>query len=210
MALDPLRGTLDLVWSRRHERPHPTSLIPHGPIVAEAQKGALERIGEWVAANRITTAGPTGPRVTSSFARVRGPANPAGSSLVHAGEPVDSAARRLIRSLDETVLPVQGPPGAGKTYVGAEMILELVRAGRRVGITAFTHRALTNLLDEVLAHARDAGTTVRAIRKLEKGERAGPCLGLRTTRSPTRTSTDELTSGAASGRGGHHLALGAT
>ncbi len=196
VALDPLRGTLDLVWSRRHERPHPTSLIPHGPIVAEAQKGALERIGEWVAANRITTAGPY--RAARDFLLRTGPraGQSGGMSLVHAGEPVDTAARRLIRSLDETVLPVQGPPGAGKTYVGAEMILELVRAGRRVGITAFTHRALTNLLDEVLAHARDAGTTVRAIRKLEKGEEPDPAWGYATTRS-NQDVADELTSGAA-------------
>jgi uncharacterized protein len=68
------------------------------------------------------------------------------------------------------VLPVQGPPGSGKTYTGAEMILALIRDGRRVGITAFTHRALTNLLDEVLDHADRHGMRVRAVRKLESGE----------------------------------------
>jgi predicted RecB family nuclease len=196
VALDPLRGTLDLQWSRHHERPHPTSLIPHGPIVAEAQKGALERIGEWVAANGMAATGPY--RAARAFLLGDGPraGQLSGTSLVVPTEPVDVAARRIIRSLDETVLPVQGPPGAGKTYIGAEMILELVRSGRRVGITAFTHRALTNLLDEVLAHAHDAGATVRAIRKLEKGEEPDPAWTYATTRSNQDVAND-LASGAA-------------
>lgn len=196
VALDPLRGTLDLQWSRRNPRPHPTSLIPHGPIVAEAQKGALERIGEWVAANGIAATGAY--RAARDFLLRGAPraGQPAGAPLVASGERVDLAARRLIRSLDGTVLPVQGPPGAGKTYVGAEMILELVRAGRQVGITAFTHRALTNLLDEVLAHAAEVGTPVRAIRKLENGEEPDPAWGYSTTSSNDDVA-NELASGAA-------------
>ncbi|HEX6473767.1 MAG TPA: ATP-binding protein, partial [Candidatus Limnocylindria bacterium] len=86
------------------------------------------------------------------------------------GEPIQEAAREVVRRLDESVLPVQGPPGAGKTYIGAEMILSLVAAGRKVGIVAFTHRALTNLLNEVLEHAARQGAHVSAIRKLESNE----------------------------------------
>ena len=35
--------------------------------------------------------------------------------------------------LDQTTLPIQGPPGSGKTYTGARMILTLLAEGRRVG-----------------------------------------------------------------------------
>ncbi len=193
--LDPLHGTLDLQWSRRTERPHPTSLIPHGPIIADAQKGALERIGAWVAANHLSGPGPY--RAARDFLLRLAPrtGQPAGGALT-SDEPIDVAARRLIRSLDQTVLPVQGPPGAGKTYVGAEMILDLVRAGKRVGITAFTHRALTNLLDEVLVHARSSGTPVRAVRKLENGEQPDPAWGYAAARS-NQDVADDLASGAA-------------
>jgi uncharacterized protein len=76
------------------------------------------------------------------------------------------------------------------------MILELVRSGRRVGITAFTHRALTNLLDEVLAHAGRTGMPVRAIRKLENGEEPDPAWGYATTRSNQDVASD-LATGAA-------------
>ena len=74
------------------------------------------------------------------------------------------------------MLPVQGPPGSGKTYIGAEMILSLVAAGKKVGIVAFTHRALTNLLNEVLEHAARQRLHA-AIRKLESNEKPdGPAL----------------------------------
>ncbi|TME30655.1 MAG: TM0106 family RecB-like putative nuclease [Chloroflexi bacterium] len=170
MALDALHGTLDLQWGLRHPRPHPTSLIPSQPINAKAQKDALERIGEWVRDNGVEGPGPY--RAARDFLLRRPPraGQADGTDLVPPGTPVEGTALRLVRQLDDTVLPVQGPPGAGKTYLGAEMILELVRAGRQVAITAFTHRALTNLLDTVLDHAQRQGLPVRAVRKIENDE----------------------------------------
>jgi predicted RecB family nuclease len=170
VALDALHGTLDLQWSANHERPHPTSLIPHQPFEARPQKEALERIGVWVRDHGMLGGGPY--RAARDFLLRRPPlaGQADGTELVPPGESTDRVARRLILQLDDTVLPIQGPPGSGKTYLGAEMILELIQAGRQVGITAFTHRALTNLLDTVLAHAEAKGISVRAVRKIEGDE----------------------------------------
>jgi superfamily II DNA or RNA helicase len=52
---------------------------------------------------------------------------------------------RIVNELDETVLAIQGPPGAGKTYTGARMICEAVRRGLRVGVTAVSHKVIRNL-----------------------------------------------------------------
>jgi hypothetical protein len=41
---------------------------------------------------------------------------------------------------------IQGPPGSGKTYTGAQLILSLLHAGHRVGVTANSHKAIHNLL----------------------------------------------------------------
>ena len=50
---------------------------------------------------------------------------------------------------------MQGPPGAGKTFTGARMICELVRRGKKVGITAVGHKVIHHLLEEVVDAARE-------------------------------------------------------
>ena len=79
----------------------------------------------------------------------------------------DETADRLRGSsggttLDRTTLAIQGPPGAGKTYIGAQMIRALVRAGKRVGVTAGSHKVIRNLLDAVRTQERDAGAPLAA------------------------------------------------
>ena len=65
---------------------------------------------------------------------------------------------------------MQGPPGAGKTYTAARAILGLVADGRKVGITAFTHSAIGNLVRAVIEAAEDACTPVRIVQKISKDE----------------------------------------
>lgn len=168
VELDALHGTLDLEWGVRAPRPHPTSLIPKKPLVATEQKGALERLALRVDASGLRGDGPL--QASREFLLGLPPraGQPVGAALVQPGEDSNAAARRLAVVLDQTTLPIQGPPGSGKTFTGAQMILELVRAGRQVGIVAFTHHAIENLLDEVMAHAAKARQTISAIRKVDK------------------------------------------
>lgn len=42
-----------------------------------------------------------------------------------------NAAVRLCAHLAGGILPIQGPPGAGKTFSGAHMICELARLGKK-------------------------------------------------------------------------------
>jgi uncharacterized protein len=64
---------------------------------------------------------------------------------------------RLCRELNGGVLPVQGPPGSGKTSNGARAILELVAAGKKVGVTAVSHKVIDKLLGAVREAAAKAG-----------------------------------------------------
>jgi len=68
------------------------------------------------------------------------------------GDAVDAEvldARRLGFDLDRGVLPIQGPPGTGKTFTGAHMILELVKAGKKIGVSAVSHEVIRNVLRTV-------------------------------------------------------------
>ena len=64
------------------------------------------------------------------------------------GEEVLQAAKRVCNDLDGGVLPVQGPPGSGKTFLGARAIAELART-KKVGVTAVSHKVIDNLLAEI-------------------------------------------------------------
>ena len=79
-------------------------------------------------------------------------------------------AQRLGFELDHGVLPIQGPPGTGKTFTGAHMILELLKAGKKIGVSAVSHEAIRNLLRDVCElaeHARARGFQVPAQRQSE-------------------------------------------
>src|SRR5207245_4324755 len=79
-------------------------------------------------------------------------------------------AQRVVVDLDETVLPIQGPPGSGKTHTGAQLICKLVRRGKKVGVMADSHKVIRKLLDDVVCAAKDR-VAVSCVQKVtEKGE----------------------------------------
>ena len=77
--------------------------------------------------------------------------------------------RALTAALDQSYLFIQGPPGTGKTWTGARLITELMRRGRRVGVTATSHKAIHNLLDEVERAAAEEGLRFRGLKKASAG-----------------------------------------
>ncbi len=95
------------------------------------------------------------PPAIDDFLRRRPPTIPGFSSanLVQEGEEPLDAAIRLASAMDGGCLSIQGPPGCGKTYASAKVILALVRQGKRVGIAANSHKAVLNLMRECVAQA---------------------------------------------------------
>ena len=58
---------------------------------------------------------------------------------------IEEASNHAL-NLNHSVLCLQGPPGSGKTYTAAHIILNLVQKGKRVGVTSNSHKAVLNLL----------------------------------------------------------------
>ena len=75
--------------------------------------------------------------------------------------------------LDRSFVPIQGPPGTGKTFTGAHVIHTLVKAGKRVGVTAMSHPAIDNLIEAVVERFAQEGDELRAVRKAKKGSVSG-------------------------------------
>ena len=76
------------------------------------------------------------------------------------GDPKE-VATKLAFDLDNSVLPIQGPPGAGKTFVGSHMIVALARARKRIGVTAVSHKVILNLLSSVREQSKIGKGVVR-------------------------------------------------
>ena len=156
VAIDIAAGTIDL---KRTGGPHPKALIPGKPYGSEPMRSSLLRLADHVISNGMEADGPYGAarelilgrRPTVDGDDGTGPlANPE-------EEPLD-AAIRIAQGLKGTFLAIQGPPGTGKTWTAARMIVALVRAGRRIGVTAQSHKVIGNLLEAV---DKAGGGTVR-------------------------------------------------
>ena len=90
---------------------------------------------------------------------------------MQAGERAKDVALLLAPRLNNTYLAIQGPPGSGKTTIGAELIIDLVKDGKRVGITANSHKVIGNLLDKTMGEARRRGHVVHAMQKADERDR---------------------------------------
>jgi predicted RecB family nuclease len=167
VALDPAAGTLDIRRGRNNPAPHPTSIVPEMVIQTKELQSSLLRLGEWVAEHGIEGAGPH--RAARELLLRRPPRLGQEQGMPLAGaEPAE--LRRLVLALDGSCLAVQGPPGSGKTTTGAQMILDLVAVGRRVGVTANSHHVIGNLLDAVARAAAARGVDVRLGQKPGAGD----------------------------------------
>lgn len=93
-----------------------------------------------------------------------------GESLVQPPEGIVAATTRIVANLDESYLFIQGPPGAGKTYTGSHVIVDLLRAGNRVAVSSNSHKAINNLLHAVERVAIEQGGSFKGAKKSTKEE----------------------------------------
>ena len=152
---DLRQRTIDVRKTGRTGEVHPPAVFVHLDIRPRPKPEALLSFGEAVAGDGWAVGGPG--RAARDLLLRRPPRISAGSGPigVAAGESRLDAAVRLGAALERGVLPIQGPPGSGKTFTGAHMAVELVRRGRRVGVSAVSHKVMRNFLERALKVAGD-------------------------------------------------------
>jgi uncharacterized protein len=155
VAIDVMQRTLDVKKRRDTRDVHTNAVFTFTAIAHKAQSESLFRLGTAVADEGMSASGACRTAKTLLLKKPPGP------------QPLDEeetvpGARRMASELDRDILPIQGPPGSGKTYTGARMIAALARAGKKVGITAMSHKMIRNLLDAVL----EADGDVRCMQKV--------------------------------------------
>jgi len=66
---------------------------------------------------------------------------------------------QAVRHLDNSYLTIQGPPGSGKTYTGKHVIAELLKLGKKIGISSNSHKAINHLLINTAQYCKQEGIT---------------------------------------------------
>ncbi|MFV2196446.1 TM0106 family RecB-like putative nuclease [Nocardiopsis sp. LOL_012] len=142
----------------------PIAVLPGAPVNPRPKDGALELTARtavdtlpgWPHHPGLDVLRRTPPRLTH-----RGPL-PAPAD--HGGDPI-TAALAAADALDHSYLAVQGPPGAGKTYLAAQLITHLARQGRTIGVCSTSHKAVENLMHAALETATTAGVNLPAAKR---------------------------------------------
>ena len=163
VSLDPQVGTVDIDKPAALADTHTEAVFAHDLVPTDAHRQALVRLGEYVADRGITGEGAYG---AARALLLREAPRLNGEPIRRLKETALDAALRIVAQGEFGVLPIQGPPGAGKTFTGARMICELVKHGARVGITANSHKVIVNLLEAAMSAAAEQGLELRAARKI--------------------------------------------
>ena len=155
----------------------PSALMPSGPITDEdsepsdapASPGALPSVLDAAASlTGVESASADllfrrAPRLKKSASNAKNAENLPREVDFHASDlPTVDAVHAAVRALDHSYVAVQGPPGAGKTFLASHVIARLVAEGAKVGVVAQSHAVIENLM--LACCARDGFDVSRAVR----------------------------------------------
>lgn len=103
------------------------------------------------------------PRLKQSASNVKNAENlPREVDFPGSDLPTVDAVHAAVRALNHSYVAVQGPPGAGKTFLASHVIARLVAEGAKVGVVAQSHAVIENLM--LACCARDGFDVSRAVR----------------------------------------------
>ncbi len=148
---------------KRKDLPHPVSVTSLESIDSRSKEEAIISLAEWVVNNGLDNN-------AEQYRAARQMLMNAPPVLCEALTNTQDTLERTLdfaAKLDHSYLPVQGPPGAGKSFTGSHLILRLAQQGKKIGITALSHKVITNLLSQVHKRAQEANVEIQMIQKTE-------------------------------------------
>ena len=94
-----------------------------------------------------------------------------GSILIEENKDLITQSIEIVKNLNNSYLTIQGPPGTGKTYTSAKIIIELMKVGKKVGITSNSHEAIKTLLIAIEQQAVDQNYEFSGMRKSKSSDK---------------------------------------
>lgn len=173
--VDIEKGIIDIRKAGKAANIHPDAVFGFDHVKTDVLSDSLARLAEFVVQHGLLG---DGPYQAARDLLLKAPPRTGGQLLALPGEAASDSAIRLCSYLHAGILPIQGPPGAGKTYTGAKMICELIRQGKTVGITANSHKVIRHLLDGVIQEAVRQTISIACAHKIDEPAPAQAMLTL--------------------------------
>lgn len=157
-----------VVVKAKEEPENIISLIPDEYVAAGAIQTAIDEVvADFDAGSLQNTA--INDFLYRKVPRIK---NHAGGAIVNA---TDSNTRlqqiiSAVVNLENSYLTLQGPPGAGKTFTGKHIIAELVKKGKKIGISSNSHKAINNLLIGVAEYCREQNIPAKCFCTKDTGD----------------------------------------
>jgi len=166
-TVDPEQSIVTFKLGKKRELPDgPIDIGAGTPIDQGVLQNALFRYAESLIQALNTSAINRYPAIDSllrrEFPAVSG-IEPGAPLLPESADVRDISS--VIERMEQSVIFIQGPPGAGKTYTASHVILHLLKSGKRVGVSSNSHKAIVNLLQAVEKEAKDCGFTFKGVKK---------------------------------------------
>uniref|UniRef100_UPI0003667419 TM0106 family RecB-like putative nuclease n=1 Tax=Nocardiopsis halotolerans TaxID=124252 RepID=UPI0003667419 len=146
-----------------HSRP-PVAVLPGSPVNPAPKDGALETVARTALDHLPDWPHHPGLDVVRRLPPRLNPPGPLPDPAHHDDDTI-AATIAAVDRLDGSYLAVQGPPGAGKTYLAAQLITHLARQGKSVGVCSTSHKAVENVMTAALRAAREAGVDLPAAKR---------------------------------------------
>lgn len=160
-SIDKERGLLEIKKGQAVQGlEHPTELIQIVHIRAGEKEESIIRLAEWVVQNQIDSTEESF-RVSRNLLQRQAPGLPV---RAQDQKPMEFAIEAAY-GLSHDYLAIQGPPGSGKSYTGSHLILALIRDNKKVGVTAMSHKVISNLLIKTYELAQKENYNIKIIQK---------------------------------------------
>jgi hypothetical protein len=161
--LDPENRVIQIKrGAKKGGLPPSMSIIPDGPIESRTLRDSVYRF----AGNLI--AGTGNYNAVHSILKRDTPiisGHVAGSPIIHDQDKCLEEAIEAVKRLSESYIFIQGPPGSGKTFTSSHIIVDLMQAGKKVGVASNSHKAINNLLKAIEKRAEETGFGFRGVKK---------------------------------------------
>ena len=155
------------IKTNKNEKPLPEQLSigVSNPIDSNIIRAAIYRYANHLI-NTPKAAHVATELLTRNLPRIKG--KPLGEDIATSDDPRE-AILKTVANLDHSYLFIQGPPGSGKTHVCSHIIVDLIKRGKKIGISSNSHQAIHHLLKKVEEVATQKNIYFNGVKKAIAG-----------------------------------------